>query len=510
MLYSVGIVTFTYVAVAFASLVAVKAGSPGVEGMPWEWIGQFKERGFGEAVSRLMPYGNFFLTLAVIFASISALNATIFSATRASYALGRDRMMPKIFSHISRKRNTPWIALIFTGVIIICVAVLLPTIDVASSASIMFLFLFFLVNISVIRIRLHMGDELSYGFIMPFFPWLPIIAIICQGILAIWLVHMSKIAWIVAPVWILLGFATYIFYSKSHAISTADEIQVLEEEKEPETDQYHIMVAVANPENAIPMIRTTYDLSEAKDAKVKLLHMVPVPEAVPLSDAEKFMMAGKEGITEVMLSLMLKFPITTTIRYCRNIARGILSAVREKKVDMLIMGWHGIPKSHAFGLGSTLDVLIERAPCDVVILKDCGNRVFKRILVPWGGGPNGMLALEVASILAERDDSEIVAFTVNDPKRDIQIPQITDINGENVQISFDRINFKVMQSPHVVESILEEAKEFDLVILGSTQDPLIRQITRDSVSTACALKCGKPLIIVKASGGLRSWIKRWL
>ena len=213
-----------------------------------------------------MPYGNFFLTLAVIFASISALNATIFSATRASYALGRDRMMPKIFSYISRKRNTPWVALMFTGLIVICVAVLLPTIDVASSASIMFLFLFFLVNVSVIKIRLHMGDELSYGFIMPFFPWLPIIAIICQGVLAVWLVHMSKIAWIVAPFWILSGVAIYIFYSRSHAIATADEVQVLEEEKEPETAQYHIMVAVANPENAIPMIKTTYSLSEAKDA----------------------------------------------------------------------------------------------------------------------------------------------------------------------------------------------------------------------------------------------------
>jgi amino acid transporter/nucleotide-binding universal stress UspA family protein len=510
MIYSVGIVTFTYVAVAFASLVAVKAGSPGVEGLPWEWIGQFKERGFGEAISRLMPYGNFFLTLAVIFASISALNATIFSATRASYALGRDRMMPKIFSYISHKRNTPWVALMFTGLIVICVAVLLPTIDVASSASIMFLFLFFLVNVSVIKIRLHMGDELSYGFIMPFFPWLPIIAIICQGVLAVWLVHMSKIAWIVAPFWILSGVAIYIFYSRSHAIATADEVQVLEEEKEPETAQYHIMVAVANPENAIPMIKTTYSLSEAKDAKVKLLHMVPVPDTVPLSDAEKFMMEGKEGIIEVMLSLMLKFSITTTIRYCRNIARGILSAVREKKVEMLILGWHGKPKGHAFGLGSTLDVLIERAPCNVVILKDCGNRKFQRILVPWGGGPNGMFALEIASILAERDDSEIVAFTVNDPKRDIQIPQITDINGKKVQISFDRIKFKVTQSSHVVEAILEEAKGYDLVVLGSTQDPLIRQMTRDSVSTACARGCGTPLIIVKSSGGLRSWIKRWL
>jgi len=512
MLYSVGIVTFTYVAVAFASLVAVKAGTPGVEGLPWEWIGHFKERGFGEAVSRLMPYGNFFLTLAVIFASVSALNATIYSATRASYALGRDRMLPKFFAKISSKRKTPSVALMFTGIIVIGVAILLPTMDVASSASIMFLLLFFLVNISVIRVRLNMGDELNYGFIMPFFPWLPIIAIACQGFLAVWLVHMSKIAWIVAPTWIISGIAIYIFYSKSRAISTADEIQVLEEEHAPPSDQYRIVVGVANPENAIPMIRTTYYLSEAKDARVKLLHLVPVPEQVPLSDAEKFMLEGKEGVTEVMLSLMLKFPITTTIRYCRNIARGILSAVREEKTDMLIMGWHGRPKprSHAFGLGSTVDVILERSPSNVVILKNCSNQPIKKILVPWGGGPNGALALEVASIIAERDDTEIVAFTVNDPRSHINIPPVSDLDSNQAQVSFDRIRFKVAQSRDVVSAILEEAEEHDLVVLGSTRDPIIRQITRDSVANAVATRCQKPMIIVKASGGLRSWIKRWL
>ncbi len=92
MIYSVMIVTFIYVLVAFATVVSVKMGTDGVDKAPWLWIGQYKAQGFGAAVSKLMPYGNFVLTLAVIFSSTSALNATIYSATRASYALGRDRL----------------------------------------------------------------------------------------------------------------------------------------------------------------------------------------------------------------------------------------------------------------------------------------------------------------------------------------------------------------------------------------------------------------------------------
>ena len=510
MIYSVVIATFTYVAVAFASIVAVKSGSTGVEGPVWEWIGSFKERGFGEAVSRLMPYGNFFLTLAVIFASISALNATIFSATRASYALGRDRMLPKFFSRISPIRKTPWVALLGTGVICIIVALFLPTIDVASSASIMFLFLFFLVNVSVIKIRVNMGDELKYGFIMPFFPWPPIIAILCQGILAVFLVNMSIIAWIVAPLWILSGILIYFLYSRKHAIATEEEVLVIEEDSAPKGDQYRIIVSVANPNNALDLIRTTYFISEAKNARIKLLHMVPVPEQMPLAEAEKYMIEGKEGIVEAMLYLIIKFPITTTIRYCRNIARGILSAIREKKTDMIIMGWHGKPRRHAFMLGSTVDYIIERANCNVVILKECGNREFKNILVPIAGGPNSFFALEIASILAEKDDSKITAFIVNEKNGNFDISASKEHGDPHFKINWERITIKRLEASNIGDAILNESEKHDLVILGSTRDPILKQVTRESVSHSVAKNCQKPMIIVKASGGIKSWMRRWL
>ena len=66
----------------------------------------------------MMPMGNLLLTLAVIFASTSALNATIYSATRASYALGRDNMLPNFFANISKRQKTPWVALMATGAIL--------------------------------------------------------------------------------------------------------------------------------------------------------------------------------------------------------------------------------------------------------------------------------------------------------------------------------------------------------------------------------------------------------
>ena len=466
MLLSVFIAGITYVAVSFATVVAVKAGSTGVEGAPWEWIGSFRERGFGEAVGRLLPMGNFLLTLAVIFASTSALNATIFSATRASYALGRDKMLPAIFSRISTKRKTPYGALILTGVIILIVAAFLPTMDVASSASIMFLFLFFLVNLCVIKIRLTMGDELSYGFVMPFFPLFPILALIAQAVLAVWLIHMSLIAWIIAPLWILSGLLIYFFYAKDRAIPTEDEIIVLEENRAPEGDEYRIMVPVANPKNALNLIRNTIKISERRKSRIKLLHMVSVPNLMGLADMNESMLTGKEGIIEAMLYLKPRFPITTTIRYCRNIGRGIISAVKEKKIDLLIMGWHGKKQEHFFHFGSTLDPVIARAPCNVVILKNCENKNFDSIAVPVYGDKSDLLPLEIAASLIEKPGGIIKLILLKDVSRNGEQERNYKQHLTDLGISAENIEFSNIEIKNSADSIKSLQEENDLVIIN--------------------------------------------
>ena len=513
MIYSVCIVTCIYILVAFATVVSVKSGTQGVDGPAWKWIGSFNETGFGEAVKRLMPFGNLILTLAVIFSSTSALNATIYSATRASYALGRDSMLPKFFAHIHKTKNTPYGALIATSIIILIVTTMLPTVDVASSASIMFLFLFFMVNLCVIKIRRSMADELTYGFLMPLFPLFPILAIVCQVVLAVWLVHMSLIAWIVAPIWIFAGVAIYFFYARSRAITTEDEILILEEEKHHDEiveGKYPIMVAVANPANASQLIQSTFRLCGAKDAHLELIHMVQVPDQVSLHDAEKYTSPGKEGIFEVMLSLSLHFPISSTIRYCRNVARGIVSAIREKKTKMLVLGWHGVKHHTIFNLGSKIDPIIEQSPCNVVVLKGCGgNKVFKSALVPIAGGPNGALALEIASILTAPDEGTVTAFCVDTGRGPVDFDAFLD-NNKKFDIPRANLKTKTVKAKSAVKAILKEAKNHDLVVLGTTHKPLLRQMGRMSLPEKIAIRTPKPVVMVKSDIGVRSWIRRWI
>ena len=262
------------------------------------------------------------------------------------------------------------------------------------------------------------------------------------------------------------------------------------------------------------LLRGEARVPEAVRARVELLHMVPVPRQVPLRDAGRYMLSGKEGIIETMLYLAPQFPISTNLRYCRNPARGIVSAVREKKIDMLILGWRGGRRARPFVMGSTIDPVIERTPCDVVILKDCGgNRKFNRILVPLAGGPNSALALEIASILADPDQGRIVAFTVNH-RREFDVSEFVSDHSDRLHVEPGRVSTKTVDARNVTRAILREARrvdqEYDLVVLGATGTTRLRQMATNPIPETVAKNCTKPLIIVKAGGGVRSWIKRWI
>jgi amino acid transporter/nucleotide-binding universal stress UspA family protein len=511
MMLSVVVVAVTYLFVTIASVVSVKH-----LGGSWAaWIGADTNTMFARVVQQLLPFGGGILVvLAVIFSATSALNATTYSATRAVYALGRDRFLPGVVSKVSSKTKTPVTSLGMTATIIVSIVLFLPVEDVASSASIMFLFLFLMVNLCVIRIRRQMGDELEYGYVMPLFPLPPLLAITAQVLLAVELKGMSRIAWIVAPVWLAGGALVYFLYGKKHVVGTSDEIVTFTEAEPMPKEGYRILVPVANPDNALQLLTETMKIAQAKNAQVDLLHMVQIPDQVPLADAEKYMNIGKEAIAEAMLYLQSRFPIRDTVRYCRNVARGILSAAREHQADLIIAGWPGRKRKHdLFLLGRTIDPLLERNPCNVILLHNCNQRIYKRILVPFAGGPHSRFGLEIASAMIDPKDGVIVPFNVTSPgQATIDIESFLEKHAEQFHCRLDRFQPQHAVAKNALSTIADAAADADLTIIGATERPSIFRTMRHNQLLSIIEKRlhEKPLIMVKAGTPVESFLNRWV
>jgi amino acid transporter len=200
-----GVSVTLYILLAFVLLGAVQ---PPQGQAIHEYLGTLGELGMAEAAAQVMPYGRVLLLTAGLASTASALNATIYSATRVSFAMGRGGGLPPVLGRIHPVRRTPYWATGASGLLIVAMIVALPIEEVAASASMMFLLVFVLVCYSVSALRKR-RPELERPFRVPLVPYLSWIGVASGIGLSLALANLSAVAWLTALVWCAAGALIY-------------------------------------------------------------------------------------------------------------------------------------------------------------------------------------------------------------------------------------------------------------------------------------------------------------
>jgi amino acid transporter/nucleotide-binding universal stress UspA family protein len=509
-LYAVIIVVTTYILVAFAAVIG--SNPEGVANVA-DWFAKREATGFADAVQALAPFGGVLVTLAAIFSSTSALNATLFSSTRVSFAMSRDGFLPKKLMRIS-KNQVPDIALACSSAIVLVVVLLLDVEAVAAAADIMFLLLFMLINISVIKIRKDMGDELTYGFLMPFFPYIPIVALVLQLVLAILLFELSMLAWISAGLWIAVGIVMYFAYSKKNGKKVAQKFTLEEEAAQVQKD-YQVMLPVRS--GGISDILAKYAARVAKyfDGELLLTRIVSVPHYLSEKEARAAADRKRGILLSSKESVDIDVPISTVMGRAETAASGIVRYIREKNTDMVVLGWKGYTSKSQYQMGNTIDRVIERAPSNIMIVKPgeeglhTGKEI-KKVLLPLGGYNNSLLAIQIANaLMADDEQAEVTLLNVNvhhEPEDKIMNsmqPILKHLGAMNWSV-------KITYGDDVVEAILKESQDHDLLVLGASTEGLLKQMLFGQIPEKIASRCKKTVVLVKRDLGIQSFIKRWL
>jgi nucleotide-binding universal stress UspA family protein len=178
---------------------------------------------------------------------------------------------------------------------------------------------------------------------------------------------------------------------------------------------------------------------------------------------------------------------------------------------MVILGWRGRSLRRDFVLGSTIDPVIERAPCDSILVKLSSNVQPQKIMVPVAGGPHSPLALEIAGIMATSFDAAITAVhvlrrgTTEQEAREI-IEPILEALEDKTKIT----SVKFIGPGDVAGLIIQEAQDHDMVIIGSAGGKLYRQIVFGSIPERIGKESDKVVMMVKKNLGIRSWVQKWL
>jgi len=164
-----------------------------------------------------------FISLGAITGITTVLLVMLYGQTRLFYAISRDGLLPKVLSTIHPKTKTPVLNSWITATMVALFAGFIPLDELAELTNIGTLFAFIVVSIGIIILR-KKHPQLSRTFQVPFVPWVPILAVVFCGYLAL---QLPTITWIGFVIWLLIGLVVYFSYgytnSKLHTQQEQDE-----------------------------------------------------------------------------------------------------------------------------------------------------------------------------------------------------------------------------------------------------------------------------------------------
>lgn len=156
----------------------------------------------------------------------SALMVTIYGQTRILYTMSKDGMMPKIFSTVNPKTDTPVANTVIVSAVVALLAALLPIGFLADLTSLGTLVAFAMVSISVIVLR-RTAPHLKRGFKLPLHPLFPVLSV--AG--CIWILKdLKPVTWVVFLVWTAVILGVWFFTGrKTSVLAHTTVMEVVEE-----------------------------------------------------------------------------------------------------------------------------------------------------------------------------------------------------------------------------------------------------------------------------------------
>lgn len=445
--------------------------------------------------------GYWIVIAAAILSMLSALYANILAASRVAQSMARDRTLPRAFGSADKKLGTPVNAILVTAAIIVTTVFVVPDIGSAgAAASLIFLITFALAQwIGILARRRRTYSKGS--FLTPLYPYIPIFGIAaCLG-LAVFQGITVPAAGLIAVAWLAFGGCLYvILFGRSARIFDASS-----EGFDPELVKLRgrsplVLVPIANPVNAAPMIRVASSLAPPDTGRVLLLSVV-LSKGVNDGGREEDLIINSQKVLKEAISASLDIGLSpeALITIAERPWPEIIRVSETHGCESLLLGLTQFTDSDT---EKNLETLLSSVDSDVVILRAPGDWQMlevKRILVPVGGrGGHGELLARMLGSICRSGNPEITFLRV--------LPESADwktydrARKELFLYAADqavkgKIKVQVEKSDDIAAHIIRRVTESDLAILG------IRRLGRrqkflGELTLRIAGETDRPLLII--------------
>lgn len=496
---SVAVAALLYISVAVACLANEDV-------LPGENI--WSENTVINAATEIIPFvGAPLLIFGGILSAMAALNATVFSSSRVSFAMGRDGSLPKAFGSIHKERRVPHKAIAITGFIMLFMALMFPLEIVVASTSIIFLLLFSIANSASIRLRRRL-TAIDVGFRTPFFPLVPVMGVLSTLGIAFYLWWLIPEAWYVALVWIAIGLAVSAF-----ARPQEERVSIVQAKRVPpkpltkeQIEKFRVFLALENVGD-IRLVEVAGILARYFNGDLTVNKIVEVPRAMPLEAIDKdYIDEIANGLRKVIKVTPSTVKVNPVVSVSYDVAGAIVDRTKYETANLLVLGWKGTRRRGRTILGRNLDRVVREAPCDVAIIKTRRlSKNIENILLVSGGYFETRKALLLALPLAREFGAKVEILSVITDERFIELARG---NAERLSKMCDRVKVKsevkFVHSKSLVNAVMEHALACDILVMGTGPQSTIERTLFGAVYDRIIRSVEVPVLVLKTARAEKS------
>jgi glycosyltransferase involved in cell wall biosynthesis len=248
----------------------------------------------------------------------------------------------------------------------------------------------------------------------------------------------------------------------------------------------------------VPMIHEgpgihALDIARQFDAEIILVGVVVVP-------ADQSLSVGAAGARAVRRLLRIfgkdkRITSKSQVIVSHEPWNDLSKLLRDEKPDLLCLEYD----SHLKALRVTESDVLTRPPCDVALVRGKISSKPKQVLVPVRGGPHAELALRVGLGLQPQGVTALHLRSSDDPEAGSDAP----FKGlDRVLKQMPEVQKQFTVTDDAAGLILENAKKADVIILGTTSQPMTSSVSlgafadrilHEAPGAVIAVKSGRPL-----------------
>lgn len=417
----------------------------------------------------------------------------------------RDGFFPKMPEQLRNERGVRGWALLAT---LAAASALLyttnPMIMVGLTASFFFL----------ITILIHASDLFEEGpnilsrrTRLPFHPLFPTVTIAASVLMLLgapWRHLLMPLLWIAA------GTFFYQAYARKQGHAKRRQESVLKEEPfDSYLDQSRnaVLVAVTDMHTAPSLVRAGLQLARRQQMALFVLRVLLVPEQTSTDLKQRLAQRELESLDTLIAEVKPEntpedAPVRSLVRLGMDVADGILDAVENESVDLLLVNWSGSLNEEAAVADPMINRLMREAECNVAALRGELPEEPHEIVVGVEGGPHAQYAVRLASSLLNLGGGyRLRVVTILEPEADqaakTEAMEILDNALAKLEAT-DAVERAQITAPTPEAGLLQEASQADLLLLGAYRNNFFHRSEFRGLSLRVAAKTTTPTLIVRA------------